>query len=45
MQILIPMAGEGSRFPKSKYPKPKPLIEIDNKPIIYHAVNSLGFNG
>ena len=45
MQILVPMAGEGSRFPKSKYPKPKPLIEIDNKPMIYHAVNTLGING
>ena len=45
MQVIIPMAGEGSRFPKSQYPKPKPLIEIDSKPMIYHAVKSLGVKG
>ena len=28
MNILIPMAGMGTRFPTEKYPMPKPLIEI-----------------
>ena len=45
MQIIIPMAGDGSRFPKSKYPKSKPLIKIKNKPMIYHSIKSLGLNG
>ena len=29
MNVVIPMAGEGTRFPKDTYKIPKPLIEID----------------
>ena len=46
MKILIPMAGEGSRFAKEGYVFPKPLIDVDGKPMIQrvaeHAKN-LGF--
>lgn len=44
--ILIPMAGEGSRFQKAGYIFPKPLIDtIDNKPMIQLVVESLGLEG
>ena len=39
MQILIPMAGQGKRFQKAGYTVPKPLIEIDNKPMIAHVID------
>jgi NDP-sugar pyrophosphorylase family protein len=45
MNIIIPMAGEGTRFPKDTYKIPKPLIEIDGVPMIQRAVHSLGLNG
>lgn len=45
MNILIPMAGEGTRFPRDTYKIPKPLIEIDGIPMIQRAVNSLGLTG
>ena len=28
MQIVVPMAGHGSRFAKAGYALPKPLIEV-----------------
>ena len=34
LNILIPMAGAGSRFKDAGYVFPKPLIEINNKPMI-----------
>ena len=45
MNILIPMAGEGTRFPKDTYKIPKPLIEISGIPMIERAVNSLELSG
>ena len=38
MQIVIPMSGFGERFKKAGYTIPKPLIEINDKPIIQHVV-------
>ena len=38
MQIIIPMSGLGSRFINTGYKKPKPLIIVNNKPIIQHVV-------
>lgn len=44
--ILIPMAGEGSRFQNAGYVFPKPLIDtINNKPMIQLIVESLGLEG
>lgn len=34
MNVLIPMAGAGSRFEKAGYTFPKPLIEVNGKPMI-----------
>jgi NDP-sugar pyrophosphorylase family protein len=39
MQIVIPMSGFGERFRKAGYDVPKPLIEIDGKPIIAHVID------
>ncbi|MEX2164803.1 MAG: sugar phosphate nucleotidyltransferase [Sulfuricaulis sp.] len=39
MQIIIPMSGFGERFRKAGYTVPKPLIEIDGKPIIAHVID------
>jgi NDP-sugar pyrophosphorylase family protein len=45
MNILIPMAGEGTRFPRDSYKIPKPLIEIQGNPMIQRAVESLNLPG
>lgn len=39
MQIVIPMSGFGERFRRAGYSVPKPLIEIDGKPIIAHVID------
>ena len=39
MQIIIPMSGFGERFRRAGYEVPKPLIEIDGKPIIGHVID------
>ena len=39
MHIIIPMSGFGERFRKAGYPVPKPLIEVNGKPIIEYVVN------
>lgn len=45
MNILIPMAGAGSRFEEAGYKLPKPFILIDNKPMIQIVVENLNLNG
>ena len=44
MKILIPMAGEGSRFSKEGYTFPKPLIDVNGKPMIQKVVENLDFD-
>ena len=39
MQIVIPMSGFGERFRRAGNAVPKPLIEIDKKPIIGHVID------
>ncbi|MBY0353698.1 NTP transferase domain-containing protein [Candidatus Babeliales bacterium] len=39
MLIIIPMSGVGNRFMQAGYSDPKPLINVDGKPIIEHVVN------
>ena len=41
MNILIPMAGRGSRFESQGYTFPKPLIEVKGKPMIQVVVDNL----
>lgn len=44
MKILIPMAGEGSRFAKERYTFPKPLIDVNGKPMIQNVVENINFD-
>lgn len=39
LQILIPMSGFGERFRRAGYTVPKPLIEVEGKPIIAHVID------
>lgn len=39
MQIVIPMSGFGERFRRAGYDVPKPLIEIEGKPIVAHVID------
>jgi len=44
VKVLIPMAGEGSRFTKEGYTFPKPLISVCGKPMIQLVVENLDFD-
>jgi HAD superfamily hydrolase (TIGR01509 family) len=44
LNILIPMAGAGSRFEQAGYTFPKPLIEVRNKPMIQVVVENLNLD-
>ncbi len=44
MNVLIPMAGAGSRFEKAGYTFPKPLIEVNGKPMIQTVVENLNID-
>ena len=41
LNVLIPMAGAGSRFSQAGYTFPKPLIEVRGKPMIQTVVDNL----
>ena len=45
LNIVIPMAGEGSRFKKAGYTKPKPFIDVMGKPMIKWVIENLKFPG
>lgn len=44
MNVLIPMAGAGSRFQKAGYTFPKPLIDVMGKPMIQLVVENLNID-
>ena len=44
MNVLIPMAGAGSRFEKAGYTFPKPLIEVNGNPMIQTVVENLNID-
>jgi len=44
MNVLIPMAGAGSRFAEAGYTFPKPLIEVGNKPMIQVVTDNLNID-
>jgi dTDP-glucose pyrophosphorylase len=43
INIVIPMAGAGSRFTQAGYEKPKPFIDVDGKPMIVRVLENLAF--
>jgi dTDP-glucose pyrophosphorylase len=45
MNILIPMAGLGSRFSNVGIQEPKPLIEVNSRTLIEHSVKSFDVPG
>ena len=45
MNIVIPMAGAGSRFADAGYTDPKPLIEVNGKPMIQLVLENLKIQG
>tara|TARA_R100001086_G_scaffold153308_1_gene81661 strand:+ start:795 stop:2165 length:1371 start_codon:yes stop_codon:yes gene_type:complete len=44
MNVLIPMAGAGSRFQTAGYTFPKPLIEVNGKPMIQVVTDNLNID-
>jgi HAD superfamily hydrolase (TIGR01509 family) len=44
LNVLIPMAGAGSRFEKAGYTFPKPLIDVKGKPMIQVVVDNLNMD-
>jgi HAD superfamily hydrolase (TIGR01509 family) len=44
LNVLIPMAGAGSRFEQAGYTFPKPLIEVNKKPMIQLVVENLNID-
>jgi len=43
INIVIPMAGAGQRFIDSGYRKPKPFIQVNDKPMIMHVLDNLSY--
>jgi dTDP-glucose pyrophosphorylase len=41
INIVIPMAGLGSRFAKAGYQKPKPFIDVAGKPMVARVIDNL----
>ena len=44
LHIIMPMAGEGSRFTKEGWTTPKPLIELKGTPLFIRAINSVSID-
>jgi HAD superfamily hydrolase (TIGR01509 family) len=44
LNVLIPMAGAGTRFEKAGYTFPKPLIDVNGKPMIQLVVENLNID-
>lgn len=44
LNIVIPMAGAGSRFEQAGYTFPKPLIDVNGKPMIQVVVDNLNID-
>lgn len=45
LHIIMPMAGEGSRFLKEGWTTPKPLIELHGVPLFKRAIGSVSIDG
>jgi dTDP-glucose pyrophosphorylase len=45
VQVLIPAAGEGSRFAVAGYDKPKPFIDVLGSPMIRHVIENVTPDG
>ena len=45
LHIIMPMAGEGSRFMKEGWTTPKPLIKLNGRELFLHAIDSIDISG
>lgn len=45
LHIIMPMAGEGSRFARAGWKTPKPLIELRGVPLFQRAIGSVAIEG
>lgn len=45
MRIVIPMAGEGKSYQRAGFAFPKPLVDINGKPMIQWAVENINTEG
>lgn len=45
LHIIMPMAGEGSRFRNAGWTTPKPLIQLHGKALFEHAIDSVKIDG
>ena len=43
MNIIIPLGGLGTRFSKEGYNKPKPLIKVFEKELLFHLIDNLNY--
>ena len=43
INVVVPMAGRGSRFVDAGYAKPKPFIDINGRAMIEHVLENLWF--
>jgi len=43
--VVIPMAGEGSRFAAAGYARPKPFIDVLGRPMIRHVIDNVAVPG
>ena len=41
VNVIIPAAGEGSRFAKAQWKKPKPFIDVDGNPMLNHVIGNV----
>ncbi len=41
VNVIIPAAGEGSRFAKAGWKKPKPFIDVGGKPMLQHVISNV----
>lgn len=41
VNVIIPAAGEGSRFAKAGWKKPKPFIDLMGKPVLRHVIDNV----
>ena len=45
MKVLILAGGVGSRLSEETITKPKPMVEVGGKPIIWHIMKTYAYSG
>jgi dTDP-glucose pyrophosphorylase len=45
VNVIIPAAGEGSRFAKAGWKKPKPFIDVEGRPMLNHVIANVAPQG